>query len=343
MRARVVSALLLAASCLFPLRAGAQQEVEVAAKAFAEGQQAQVRGDFVRAAELFEIADQAVPSPAAVRSAIRMRGAAGQEVRAATLALQAIQRYAEDGETRAVAETAIGRFGPRLTRIRLSCTEPCTATLDGALVGAGSFASLEFFVTPGAHVVKASWPGRPAITESLESSAGQSLEILLSAPPALKPAPAPAPARPAPAAVPPPRALALAEPLEPVSTPRRDSGGLSPAVFWTGAALSAVGGGLVYWSGRDTLDERDEYERNPTREAYDRGVKLERRTNLLIAGTAVLAVATLSIGAFATDWGSSSNAGGTGRGARGRAAALDTVRVNVGPAQAAISWSGALP
>jgi hypothetical protein len=337
MRARVVPALILAASCVLPLRAGAQQEVEVAAKAFAEGQQAQVRGDFVRAAELFEIADQAVPSPAALRSAIRMRGAAGQNVRAATLSLQALQRYAEDGETRAVAETAIGQFAPRLTRMRLLCSEPCTATLDGALVGSGSFASLEFFVTPGAHVVKASWPGRPPISESLDSQAGQSLEILLTAPPA------PAVARKAPATMPRPRALALAEPLEPVSTPPRGSGGLSPAVFWTGAALTAVGGGLVYWSGRDTLDERDEYERNPTREGYDDGVKLERRTNLLIAGTAVLAVATVSIGVFATDWGSSENAGRSGRAAGGGAAALDTVRVNLGPAQAAISWSGVLP
>lgn len=152
MTASVVAGALL----LGPARASAQEDVQVAAKAFAEGQKAQLRGDFVRAAELFEIADQSVPSAAALRSAIRTRGAAGHEVRAATLALQALTRYPEDPETRAVAENAIQRFGPNLTRIRLVCKEPCTATLDGVLVGGGPISSLEFFVTPGVHVLRGS-------------------------------------------------------------------------------------------------------------------------------------------------------------------------------------------
>jgi hypothetical protein len=57
--------------CLSPLPAFAQEDVQAASAAFAEAQRAQLRGDFPRAAELFEIADQAAPSPAALRSAIR--------------------------------------------------------------------------------------------------------------------------------------------------------------------------------------------------------------------------------------------------------------------------------
>lgn len=319
----VVSALVTGAACFTAVRAEAQQEVQVASKAFAEGQQAQLRGEFVRAAELFEIADGAVPSAPALRSAIRNRGAAGQEVRAATLALQALQRYPADAETREVAETALTQFAPRLTRLRLVCSEPCTATLDGALVGAGAISRLEFFASPGTHVVRASWPGRPPLSESIETRAGQSLEIALTAPVKrpTTPQPSSSTAAPPPVTVPPP------SPPPPAPIMTYESGrGLSPAVFWIGLGLTAVGGGLIYWSGTDTLEKRDEYERNPTRERYDDGVKLERRTNLLIGGTALLGAATLSIGLFATDWGGAQRVG-----------------VRVGRDQLALSMTGALP
>jgi hypothetical protein len=308
------------AGSLVCANAEAQQEVEVASKAFAEGQQAQLRGEFVRAAELFEIADHAVPSGPALRSAIRNRAAAGQDVRAATLSLQAIQRYPGDADTRGVAEATITQLAPKLTRIRLVCNDPCTVTLDGALVGAGAIAKIEFFAAPGTHVVRASWPGRPQISESIETRAGQSLEIAMTPPreatrPEAPAVPAPPPVRPLSASLPPP----------PVMT-YEPAGGLSPSVFFVGLGLTAVGGGLVYWSGSETLDERDEYERNPTRDAYDDGVKLERRTNLLIGATALVGAATLGIGLFATDWGGSSRVG-----------------VRVAPDRVALSMVGELP
>jgi tungstate transport system substrate-binding protein len=43
-------------------------------------------GDYARAAELFELADRAAPSPAALRSALRNHQAAGRTARAASLA-----------------------------------------------------------------------------------------------------------------------------------------------------------------------------------------------------------------------------------------------------------------
>lgn len=317
--------ILSAGSCvLVPLRAGAQQEVQVAATAFAEGQQAQLRGDFARAAELFEIADQSSPNAAALRSAIRMRAAAGRDVRAATLALQALQRYPDDADSRVVAEETLDRLGPRLSRILLRCSAPCTATVDGALVGAGPLVSLEFFVLPGSHVIRGAWPGREPVSKVVESRTGQTLEVELQAPgdpsavalPEEKPKAAEAPAPVEVARVPPPQA----------SPAEANGGGLSPAFFWIGMTLTAAAGAATWWSGNETLSARDDYEENPTREGYEAGVDLERRTNLFIGGTALLGVTTLGIGLFATDWGNSTRVG-----------------VRVTPHQAALSIGGSLP
>jgi hypothetical protein len=308
---------------LAPARANAQQDVQVAATAFAEGQQAQLRGDFVRAAELFEIADQSVPSAAALRSAIRMRGAASQGMRAATLALQALQRYPEDEETRAVAQGALDRFSPQLTRVTLRCNEPCTATVDAALVGSGPLASMEFFVQPGPHVIRASWPERDPVSRSIQAGAGESLILALEAPPARPPAAVPT-AEPAVAPAPPPPPVLSPEPLRPIYRSR--SSGVSPAVFWIGTALTAGAGALTWWSGKETLSARDEYEENPTRKGYEDGVDLERRTNLLIGATALLGATTIGIGLFATDWGGSSELG-----------------LHLSPNQASVALGGRLP
>ncbi|MBK6528272.1 MAG: hypothetical protein IPF99_01385 [Deltaproteobacteria bacterium] len=62
-------------------------DVNAAAAAFQEGQRLQLAREHARAAEFFEIADHAAPSPAALRSAIRSHQAAGHAVRAATLSL----------------------------------------------------------------------------------------------------------------------------------------------------------------------------------------------------------------------------------------------------------------
>ena len=101
---------------------------------------------------------------------------------------------------------------------------------------------------------------------------------------------------------------------------------MSPAVFWIGAGLTAVSGGLLLWSGLDTLSANDDYEDNPTRSGFEDGVDKERRTNILIGTTAVLGVATVAVGLFATDWGGSSG-----------------VALDAGPSHARLSWTGVLP
>jgi hypothetical protein len=294
--------------CLSPAFARAQEDVQAASAAFAEAQRAQLRGDFPRAAELFEIADQAAASPVALRSAIRNREAAGQEARAATLALRAITRYPDDRETRSFAEQTLERLSSRLVRARVTCDVACALTVDGGTLGSSAAQQTEFFVTDGAHSLEARWSGRDPVTRPLSGAAGQTVVVDIQAPP------------PRPQAVTPPPSEANAAPVlagsqaQPVPTdqPGADaksgSHGLTPAVFWAGVGLTVVAGGLLTWSGLDTLSARDDYKDAPTRDGYEEGLDLQRRTNILAGVTAGLGVVTIGIGLFATDWGGSASA-----------------------------------
>ncbi len=58
------------------------------------------------------------------------------------------------------------------------------------------------------------------------------------------------------------------------------------------------------WSGLDALAGVDAYEAHPTQEGLEEGRSKELRTNLLLAGSAVLAATTVGIALFLTDWGS---------------------------------------
>jgi hypothetical protein len=298
---RALACILAFFTLAVPLRALAAEDVAAASAAFAEAQRAQLRGEHSRAAELFELADQSAPSPAALRSAIRNRESAGQDVRAATLALRALERYPDDRDTRELAQGALDRLTPKLAKVRATCNEPCQLVVDGGLVSAQPVASSDFFVSTGQHTVAAKWPDRPSVEKRVDGVAGAAQEVTFDAPPKSAkpeepkalPAPAPAPAATA--------APAASAPLDPQSKP--SGAGLPPAVFWVGTGLTVLAGGFLTWSGLDTLQARDEFEENPTRQGYDDGVELEQRTNILAGATAVLGVTTIAIGLFATDWG----------------------------------------
>jgi hypothetical protein len=298
--------LIAALATLAPLTAFAEEDVAAASAAFSEAQRAQLRGDHSRAAEFFELADQSAPSPAALRSAIRNRESAGQEARAATLALRALERYPDDRETKEVADGTLSRLAPKLAKVKVTCSEPCRITVDGGLAATDPVQSREFFVAPGAHVIEGRWSGRPIVSRTVDGTPGAAFEVTLEAPPAPPPGVEAPPSTPAPAqtSAPPAPAAHSSASLVPLDVPPPSSrSGLSPAVFWTGTALTVVSGAVLTWSGLDTLEKRDEYEKNPTRDGYDDGTKLELRTNVLAATTAVLGVSTILIGAFATDWG----------------------------------------
>jgi hypothetical protein len=83
-------------------------------------------------------------------------------------------------------------------------------------------------------------------------------------------------------------------------------------VFWVGVGVTGILGVATAWSGIDTLNNPGS---DAVREAcaspksqycntlYDKGQAKEVRTNVLLAGTLVVAAATAITGMFATDFG----------------------------------------
>jgi tetratricopeptide (TPR) repeat protein len=88
-------------------------------------------------------------------------------------------------------------------------------------------------------------------------------------------------------------------------------GGITPIVFIVGAGLTAVAGGVLIWSGVDTLTANDNYTRYFTEapspnvtEAeglYHSALDAQTRTNVLVGVTAALAATTVILAIF-TDW-----------------------------------------
>ena len=283
-RAVLVSMLLVVAS----VASAQESDVQAAAAAFGEAQRAQLRGDFAQAADLFEIADRAAPSPAALRSAIRNHRAAGRSARAATLSAEAQSRYADDAETSALATDTLTALAPSLGHVSLRCATECTVTLDGRALVAHAIASYELYVEPGAHTIVGSWRGAGVDRQSFEAHAAEAITLELVVPVAE--------AQPEPVVEP----VVTPEP-EPTPPPPPASSGVHPALFGTLTSLALVGLAVTIWSGIDTLNGASEYRANPTHAGYDDGISRELRTNVLIGVTSALGVAAL-ISVFFTDW-----------------------------------------
>ncbi len=283
-----------AALAQVPAPAAPAGDVGAAAAAFQQGQRAQLAQDFSRAADFFELADQAAPSAAALRSAIRSHQAAGHAARAATLALVAEARDAADAQSAQLAHAVLAELGPRLARVHLTCTPDCAVSVDQHAVRDGIAGALAFFVDAGTHTLASRWPGRGERTRTLEAVAGQSVELALEAPPPVVVAPTPAPV----IVVAPPVTRPMTDPHVDAH-PRRP---LSPVVFWVGLGATVATGAVLVWSGLDTLSARDTYVATPTETLYRSGVSSELRTNVLVGTAAAVGAATVLIGALFTDW-----------------------------------------
>jgi hypothetical protein len=300
-----------------PATPGADQ-IQFAAREHDLGYRAYINDEYDEAASHFENAFFAAPNPAELRSAIRARRDAGQLARAATLAAIGQRRFPDDAATGKVAADAIAEARPHVYEVQISSPDRYSVAVDEKIVAAERVNESRIFVTPGTHELLVSWSEERNTRISIHAREGGTGSL------ALEPPVLPAPPPPGPSSLPMPPTptapvLAVVIPPAPVVPPPA-SKPFGPAVFISGAALTAVGVGLIVWSGVDTLSRPGAstvrnlcsggYDGSALcQNAYKEGTGEQLRTNVLIAVTSGVAAATAIVGIFFTQWSAPTPAG----------------------------------
>ena len=286
-RLLVVAMAGVCAAAAAPARAQVGGEVspddaQAASEAYDRGSSAYLSRNYRQAAQYFEMADRLAPSAAALRQALRAHQRAGNELRAANLALRLRDRYPDERQAARDAERALEGASSSYYRVEVRC-DGCSVLLDGAVLD-----HRVFFVEPDTEHTVVGHFDTGDVEETVRGAAGEQRELTLEAP-----APSAAPVEPAAdAATSPPPERPLASP------PADDGGGLSPVFAIVAGVLTLGAAGATTWSGLDALGGVDDYEADPTMEALEAGQSRERRTNVLIGVTAGLAAVTIALALF---------------------------------------------
>jgi len=288
----------LALALLFWTTHAQGDDVNGAAKAFSQAQQAMLGGDAARAADLYELADELAPSAPALRNAARARLTAGHLAMAATNAAALLRRYPSDKESREIAEAILSRLTPQLAQVEVSCTAACTLTIDGKAVVSAARTQHSLFTAPGARTIAAEFDGNRKSTSQITAVPDHITTVQLEAPPL------------APKAVTPALVVEPAKPLRgeagarvaPVSSSR----GISRWWVVGGGAVTLGLGVATAISGMATLSTRDQIRATTAagkdgRALYNTGRDQQVRTNLLLGATGAAAAGTVALALF-TNW-----------------------------------------
>ncbi len=266
-------------------------DAAAAANAYEQGQRAELSRDHLRAAEMFELADSILPSPEALRAAIKNYQMAGRNDRAASLAWALGRRY-DDTKSQELSEQMLDELTDKLLTVDVECSTPCTVSSEGRALSHVPSTEHKVFLPPGSHDLDVVFGKDLVRREQVEGSASDVTTLSVERPPE-EPEPEPEPAK----------SEGVSASVDGPQTdvaPRRAR--LSPAWFIVSAAATAGVGGALVWSGMDVNAINGRYEADPTRARLNNGQDAERRTNALIGATAGLAVVTVVLAAV-TDWG----------------------------------------
>jgi hypothetical protein len=288
----IVACLLASSSAL--AAAPTAERIKSAAAEYDAGRRAFTDGKYEDAAVHFENAYHDAPNAQTLRNAIRARHQANQLARAGTLSLLAQDRYADDEQTLQVAKETIAEAAPKLFKLTIVCDPECGVAADGRVLSIEDAKRFAFFLQPGPHAVAVSWPGDRSKPLDIKAKEGQSLEQTLEAPPLqLKVVNG--------------SSTTIGGETTPVEPPSRKPFG--PAVFGVMLGLTAVAGGILIWSGIDTLNNPGSaYVRmncvglGDQCPAYQQGVSEQTRTNVMIGVTGGVGLLTLITAAFLTQW-----------------------------------------
>lgn len=268
------------------------ERIKSAAAEYDAGRRAFTDGKFEDAAVHFENAYHDAPNAQTLRNAIRARKQAGSLARAATLAIIAQQSYADDEPTQQIVKETLAEAGPKLFRLSVTCDQDCGVAADGRVVSIEDAKRFTVFLQPGPHSVVVSWPGDRSKSLDVKAREGQALEQSFVAPPM-------------PVAKNPNGTIGGGTTL----TEQPSNKPFGPAIFITLASLTAVSGGILIWSGIDTIN-------NPGVDAvrqacasnqpncqtlYQQGLDSQTRTNVLIGVTGGLGLLAF-VSVFLTQW-----------------------------------------
>jgi hypothetical protein len=292
MRLRLLLACTLISSVAFAAdKAPSAERIKSAAAEYDAGRRAFTDGKYEDAAVHFENAYHDAPNAQTLRNAIRARKQASQLARAATLAVIAQQNYSDDEPTMQIVKETLAEAGPKLFKLSVTCDVDCGVAADGHIVSLEDARRFSIFLQPGPHSVVVSWPGDRSKSLDIKAKEGQALEQSFVAPPM------------------------------PVATNNGVGAGggaqteapvankpFGPAVFITLLSLTAVSGGILVWSGVDTLNNPGTQAvkdgcvgQGPTCPLYQQGLASQTRTNVLIGVTSGLGLLTF-VSVFLTQW-----------------------------------------
>lgn len=287
MNVRAFAFVALLAFAAFVDRSAMAADHRSAAREFAAGERAYNAGDYRRAAEAFESAYRASPHHAPLWNAARSWLRSGQDVRAANLLERYLREAPIDAPDRDHATTALTEVAKRIARIELHRALARDVEVDDSATAAAVI-----YVAPGEHVVRATASDGSAFVRRITVAAGAVASISLA--PVVRAEPVEAAS-----------SQTSTTPLDVVTEKEkpRSSKPLSPWFVAAGAAATAASGGLTVMFGVQTIDARDAFHANQrSEELYRNAVDSQARTNVALATTGVLALATGAMALF-TDWG----------------------------------------
>jgi hypothetical protein len=279
-----------------------------AAQQFAEGSRAFDRGDFVRAADAFELAYRLVPHVDSIWNAARARQRADDFPRAATLYARYLREAPGDARDRNVASAELATLAARL-----GCIEVHGSGIEQLFLDEHPSEDRIIYVTPGAHVLRAVVSGS-LVQETPHVAAGEVISLVLEVP-----APAPAASSPVPEPLPPPEPPAL----ETHAPPALGRGGVSPWLVAGGGVLTGVAVAATIASGLGTLSALHAFDAQPSSANLATGRSMQTRTNALLGTSIGLGVITTATAIWLVDW---------------RGVSRSHVRLGIGVARAEAEW-----
>lgn len=261
--------------------AAAGGSVDAAAR-FAAGEEAFRRGEWVRAAELFEEAHHAAPHHDAAWNAAQAWLRAGDRARAGTWLAVYLASAPADASDRAEAHKTLDEIARTAGRIEIDAK----SEIENVMVDGRRAPAKVVYVTPGEHVVEGR-AGERNVVERARVSAGETKSVRL----VVREEPRP-----------------VVAPREPAREPARDapppspSRGWSPFVVVAGGVVTAALGGTAIGFGLAAESAHDDFSANRSQDTLDDGRTKQDLANGFFWGTVAAGVVTAAFAVFLVDW-----------------------------------------